>query len=123
LCTVLTGPFELAEPERLPSRPVHRAALAMRVPSAPGQDHLVVLDADREEFVRVPGIPGGLMSFLGLAADGTRLLFLGGPDRTPVPPYGRVGFCLFDLATGRQTWLPAGMDFQGPARCPVTGWP
>ncbi len=93
--------------EALPQRQVPRARLLLGL-GLVGEKHVVVLDADSGEFVRVPGMPrGDDWSLLALAPDGSQLLLLcqRGPRRWD-------GLCLHTLATGRQQWFDALADGQ-----------
>jgi dipeptidyl aminopeptidase/acylaminoacyl peptidase len=95
---VLGGPYEF-DSNAAAVRPVRRARLA--TPWKIGDENLVVVvDADRDEFACVPGLPAGQWEMQALAADGTRLLLR----------IWSQGLCLHTLATGQQRWFPPADD-------------
>lgn len=82
-----------------------RASVLLGVDQA-GERVAVALDADRDEFVRLPALPAGRgWELLALSPDGTQLLYL---DRHGTSSLG--GLFLHTLATGQRQVFDASAD-------------
>src|SRR3954470_10454009 len=71
--SVLGGPYEVVE-DAVPMRPVQRARWAAQWASNASDAVALVVDADRDELVRVPGLPAHRWALQGLAGDGAGLV-------------------------------------------------
>jgi hypothetical protein len=82
--------------DTLASRPVRAARMVLAV-AGTGRTAVILLDADSDAFVTVPGLPGHVApETISLSSDGTRLVFTARQDDGAGPP--RV--VLHTLATG-----------------------
>lgn len=105
---MLGGPYQLTG--AVPVRSVARSAAAIRV-GVDGDRAVLVLDADRDEFVAVAGLPATYENHVALSGDGRQLLLIA-PHGTPPRPHlpTPAGLCVHELASGRQRWYPGDVD-------------
>jgi hypothetical protein len=105
---MLGGPYQLTG--AVPVRSVARAAAAIRV-GVEGDVAVLVLDADRDEFVAVSGLPATYENQVGLSGDGRQLLLLAPHGKRLHPHLSKpTGLCVHDLASGRQRWYRGDVD-------------
>jgi WD40 repeat protein len=96
-------PFEF-DADVLPTRHVPCAAMLLEV-ARPDDSSIVALNAEHEEFVRLPPHPALVPTMLSLSPDGTRMLRLGQRSGNTID-----GLCLYTLADGHEQWFDAEAD-------------